>query len=51
MCPASPQAAIAALAASQGLRGLVSDRSGWSLPPVGYLVRGQIRAGTAQRKA
>jgi branched-chain amino acid transport system permease protein len=32
-------AVIATLAASRGHWGLVSDRFGWSLLPVGYLVR------------
>jgi hypothetical protein len=32
-------AVAATLVASRGLWGLVSDRFGWSLPPVGYRVR------------
>lgn len=44
-------AVAATLVASRGLWGLVSERFGWSLLPVGYQVRGQIREGDAPRKA
>jgi hypothetical protein len=41
----------ATLVASRGLWGLVSERFGWSLLPVGYHVRGQIKAGSRPGKA
>ena len=37
------------LVASRGLWGLVSERFGWSLLPVGYRVAGQAREGRGQR--
>ena len=39
----------ATLVASRGLWGLVSERFGWSLLPVGYRVAGQAREGRGQR--
>jgi len=44
-------AVVATLAASRGLWGLVSDRFGWSLLPVGYRVRGHANEGDGQRRA
>jgi branched-chain amino acid transport system permease protein len=44
-------AVAATLVASRGLWGLVSDRFGWSLLPVGYRVRGQVSEGGARRRA
>jgi branched-chain amino acid transport system permease protein len=44
-------AVTATLVASRGLWGLVSDRFGWSLLPVGYQVRDQPRAGRRSASA
>jgi branched-chain amino acid transport system permease protein len=44
-------AVAATLVASRGLWGLVSERFGWSLLPVGYQVRGHIDAGRRPGKA
>jgi branched-chain amino acid transport system permease protein len=44
-------AVVCTLVASKGLWGLVSDRFGWSLLPVGYRVRGRIIEGGTQRRA
>jgi hypothetical protein len=43
--------AVGTLVAPRGLWGLVSKRFGWSLPPVGYRIGGQIKEGVPQLRA